>query len=487
MDYICRIKHTISEHQMLCQGDSVLIAVSGGPDSVALLDGLSTLSKDFRFNLSIAHVNHCLRGENSDRDEEFVTVLSQRNGLPLFKRKIRVKELRKGKSLEEAARDERYAFLHEIAKIHGFNKIALGHHADDNAELFIMNLLRGAGLLGLSGIPPVRENLFVRPQIDIPKDAILDYLHEKGLEYVIDETNHDTTILRNRIRHEVIPYLKNIISPSVTNGFTRAAEIFRCEEDCWEKMTTPMLDEILIEKNNAVIWMDGIHFAGYHKAIKRRILRKAIFAIKQNLRRISASHIDAAMEFVLNGPAAGQIDLPDGIHILKDRERFGVCITTYDGLIKRGRKRNRVLSLNGHISAEYKEKPVYDYIVNGPGAVRIKEIGKTVKLAHVSPDNLFEEEFKNPNMAFVDMKELRFPLIIRNIRKGDRFIPLGMKGSQKVTDFFINRKIPHMERMKCPLILSNDEIIWVCGYRMADWVKIKPDTKNIMKFELCLA
>jgi tRNA(Ile)-lysidine synthase len=209
------VKQAIAEHSMFQTGDRVLVAVSGGADSVALIYLLETLAPLFSFRLAIAHLNHCLREKESDRDAEFVLRLAQKLNLPVYleKKDVHKYKRRHKLSLEEAARQVRYRFFNQVAKENGFNKIALGHHYDDNAELVLMFILRGSGPLGLSGIPAVRGDKIVRPLINVRRSEIIDYLTEKKLEYVSDTSNTDLNHQRNKLRHDLIPNILTSYNP----------------------------------------------------------------------------------------------------------------------------------------------------------------------------------------------------------------------------------------------------------------------------------
>ena len=197
------VRETISVHRIFSRGDSVLVAVSGGPDSIALVHVILTLAAEYSLRPAIAHLNHCLRGLDSDRDAEFVIATARQLGVPIYAERKDVLAFQRSHRLspEEAGRKIRYDFYDTVAEKYGFNKIALGHHSDDNAEQVLINLLRGSGPLGLSGIAPVREGKIVRPLICLRRSEIIDYLAEKKLAYVTDKSNTDPAFMRNKIRH----------------------------------------------------------------------------------------------------------------------------------------------------------------------------------------------------------------------------------------------------------------------------------------------
>lgn len=478
--FIKSVSKTIVRYRMLQPRDSVLLGVSGGPDSIALVNTLIHLSIRFPLNIGIAHLNHCLRGENSDNDEKFVSQVSQKLNIPFFTARKDVKKFQKQNklSLEEAARRVRYDFFETTAKDQGYNKIALGHHADDNAELVLMYLLRGSGPLGLSGIRPVREDKYIRPLIHQNREEIMEYLKQNSLAYVTDMTNTDTKFLRNRIRHELIPALKKSYNPNISNTLNRLSSIIRDEEEWINETILPAyLNCVLNEKKDRVKLcipeLDKIPVP-----VKRRIIRKALENVKGNLRRITFSHIEDILKLLHTNKEADlkirALDLPDRIRIKKIRETL---------IISKEKTDLRMLHFNTDL---HNPKP-YNYLIQEPGTMHIKEAGKILKLSVLEPPFTKDIIYKAQNHAFFDMDIVNFPITARNFKPGDRFRPMGISGTQKLKKFFINNKVPVNERNSCPILTCRDKIIWVSGYRIDDSVKITESTRKVLKAELLLA
>ncbi len=318
------VEQTITAYKMFQHGDSVLVGVSGGPDSVALLCMLLTFASRFSLRLGIAHLNHCLRQKDSDSDAEFVVSLARKLNLPYY---IGTEDVRKYQhqnklSLEEAARRVRYAFYENVAEKNRFGKIALGHHSDDNAELVLMYLLRGSGPLGLSGIPPVRDNKFVRPLIRLTRSEIIDFLSANGLKYVSDASNEDTRHLRNRIRHHLIPILKASYNPRIIETLNRLSSIIRDENEWIENIINPVAEHCVSAVENEKIVISVPELEKIHMAGQRRIIRKAIALVKGNLRRVTYTHIKTILNLLQNRPAFGTLDLPDRIRIERNGEKL---------------------------------------------------------------------------------------------------------------------------------------------------------------------
>lgn len=479
------VKQAITAYRMFQPGDSVLICVSGGPDSVALLHILLSLAPEFSCTLGVAHLNHCLRKKDSDNDAEFVASLAKQLDLPCYIKKKDVRKYQKEHklSLEEAARSVRYAFYDQVAEKNGFNKIAIGHHYDDNAELVLMYLLRGSGPLGISGIPPVRNCKngnwqIVRPMISVKRSEIIDFLEAKGLRYVSDKSNNDMRYLRNRVRYQLIPLLKESYNPRIVENLNRLSLIIRCEEKWIERNINSIFKKFTISIGNDKIILSAAGIDEIDPAAQRRVIRKAIAEVKGDLRRITFSHIDSAISLLKSGQPIASIDLPDRIRI--ERNKNLLCFS---------KEKKRLRDIN--TKADDIEPVSFKYNIVKPDSktesVYIKEINLNLKFSKINIENLPDIHCAGQNIAFFDMADIVFPLVLRSFRSGDYFQPLGMAGAQKVKTFFINNKIPKPKRLRCPILLSKGKIIWVAGLRIDDSVKIKPSTRIVLKAELILA
>jgi len=467
------VKQTIASHRMLAAGDSVLIAVSGGPDSVTLADVLRTLAPDYRLRMAIAHLNHGLRRQDSERDAQFVAGLARQLDLPLYAAKKDVRRLQQSAhlSLEEASRKMRYKFFEEISDRYGYNKIAVGHHSNDNAELVLMNLLRGSGPLGLSGIAPVRDGKILRPLILLKRSEIDDYIAERKLSFVTDASNSDLSLRRNRIRHHLIPELEKTYNPAIIDTLNRLATIMRAEDLWFENILSKDYDRCIAVKGPDTVSIDLDRFAGLAAAVRRRMLRRAIGSIKKDLRRITLGHIDAVLTLADKRPGMGRLNLPDGIRVVLKAAELTI----------NNRQSDAPPGAGGSAVIDYR------YTITPPGALSLREIGATIKLAEIGADALPDFNTIGQNLAFFDMDRLQFPLVVRNARPGDRFSPLGLNGTQKVKKYFSDHKIPGSRRRLCPLLLSSGKIIWLAGHRIDNRAKVVSATRRILKAELLLA
>jgi tRNA(Ile)-lysidine synthase len=473
------VKRTIADYKMVASGNAILVGVSGGPDSMALLHILQHLAPEYGLRLAVAHLNHGLRKE-ADDEAEFVATTSAGLGLACHIKKEDVSRFRHRRrlSLEEAARLRRYAFYDDVATRHHFDKIALGHQADDNAELVLMFLFRGSGPVGFAGIPPVRADRIIRPLIRLSRRDILDYLKAVGLAYVTDRTNRDMRFMRNRIRGHLVPLLRRFYNPKISEALNRLADIQR-EEQAW-------IDEIADALYRDARLSDDAHrrllsiaqLVRQPKAAQRRIIRKAIIEIKGDLRRISFAHVRAAVGLLSVDRQDGRLDLPDGIVL----ERIGNTLRVSK---KSGPARPKPDAVEEIYPAAFcygVKKPDEAAVI-----VTVAEIDCRVIFSTVAAGASVNLRQAGQQVAFFDIDSLIFPLTLRNVRAGDCFRPFGLQGSQKIKKYFIDHKVPREKRRACPVLLSGGRIIWLMGHRVADDCRVSPATREILRAEItCL-
>ena len=470
------VDQTIRNHSMIQSGDTVLAGVSGGPDSVALIHILHSLAPKYTLRLAIAHLNHGLRPSEADRDQAFVVSLAKNLEIPLYAETQDVQRYRKKHhlSIEEAARRLRYRFYHHTAEQQRCDKIALGHHVDDNAEQVLMAMLRGSGPLGLAGMPAVRPDRIIRPLINLRRIDILDYLAARGLDYVVDSSNRDLRFLRNKIRTRLIPELQDKYNPKCVESLNRLATILSAEEEWLENHVQKFFTDALVFEQPGRLGLSRTGLTSKPTAVQRRLIRKAVLQVKGNLRRIAFNHIEAVLKLVRQGTPAGAVDLPDGICVWRDGDRLLISESQH--------RRSRPHS--GRLASEV---PDYLYELPGPGVISIKEAGLQIQFSEMPIKQIADWRQTDPQIAFFDRDKLSFPLVTRNFRPGGRFSPLGVSGHQKLKKFFIDHKISRTERIKCPIVLSRNKIIWVAGYRLDNAVKIDTHTRYVLKAELLLA
>ncbi|MBU4208279.1 MAG: tRNA lysidine(34) synthetase TilS, partial [Proteobacteria bacterium] len=344
--------------------------------------------------------------------------------------------------------------------------------------------LRGSGPLGISGIPPVRNGKIIRPLIKLTKSEILEFLAVNELKFVLDKSNNDQRYLRNRIRHHLIPYLKSSYNKRIVETINRFASIIRSEEEWIDDLIKPIFNKSVLAAENNSVALSISSINELHIAAQRRIIRKAIAEIKGNLRRITFSHIESVISLLNSGHAFGCIDLPDRIWIKRDGDT--ISFSREKSLLRDLYKK---LSDENKLSFEYRIlKPEASFKAEiFPRSLLIKELGLNMEFSKIDIKNLPDIHHAGHNVAFFDMDKLSFPLVLRNFRPGDKFQPLGMSGTQKVKKYFINNKVARVQRAKCLILLSQDKIMWVVGYRIDDFFKVKQSARNILKVELFLA
>ena len=460
--FLAAVEATIKQYDMLHEGDTVVVGVSGGPDSVALLHTLISISAGWSLRLVVAHLNHKLRGSAADEEAAFVGRLARSLGIPCEIQSENVSKFRieQRLSLQEAARTIRYAFYDDVASRHGADKIALGHQAHDNAESVLIHLLRGTGPRGLSGIPPVRTGRIIRPFIHTTRQDILTFLGNRGIEYVRDRSNADLKYLRNRIRHELLPHLEEHYNPNVVSALNRLASIIRDEEKFLDLEANRTFDKLSLEKRSDCVTLPVGKLSHIHPALLRRLIRRAVSHLTGNVRRFGHVHVEAVSRLITGGSPSGHLDLPKGVGVILDRQEIKFFL--------RGPE----------------EPPAFEYDIPGLQTTVIEEIGITLKLSECLRNEVSDPKTYPREIALFDMDTVTFPLKVRNFRAGDRFSPLGMSGSQKVKAFFINQKVPQSERKRCPILLSGENILWLVGYRTAESAKITEQTKRVLKAEL---
>lgn len=471
MNLLAHFQHKI---RALDIGDKIVIGVSGGPDSVALLHLFVESQPVFDFRLQVVHVNHMIRGQESDGDEAFVIELAERWGIPCRVEKVDVPALAADQklSIEAAARQARYtALIREAIRVSA-PVIAVAHNAGDQAETVLMHILRGSGLAGLRGMQtfgPVPDAylpaetsprpLLIRPLLDVPREAIDAYCAEHGLNPRLDHTNLDTAYTRNRLRHELIPALESV-NPAFQMALNRMASVLAADYDLVQQQADQAWERIVTEKGEHLIRLDRNTWRELPLALQRETIRRAVEQLRDLLSDLSFKHIDQAVRVAQGGQNRAQAILPDGLRLWVDYD--SLVIESYKHqptrpdwpLLEPGTMLNgNQLDLPGSpwllLLSRYegqREGPTWDALIADPWAAL---------LAIPSASPTFQLRTRQP---------------------GDRFQPQGAGGSQKLSDFMINAKIPAAWRDHLPLLLVDDQIAWMCGWRVDQRFVVDPNT-----------
>jgi tRNA(Ile)-lysidine synthase len=463
-----RVARTIDRYAMLAEGDRVLVAVSGGADSTALLHILNALASDLGITLAVAHLNHGLRGRAADDDARFVEGMAGRLKLKFHCHRIQLDP--SAGSLEDSGRRARYAFFNRLAEDHGYTKIALGHHMDDNAEAVLLHLLRGSGIRGLSGIPPVRDQGIVRPLMELRRVEITSFLEEYQLAYVQDSSNADMRFDRNRVRQHLIPFLQKHFNTNVVAVLNRTADLCWQEERWLRALLSPILKETVASVNPESMTLHIHRLMTEPLAAQRRLIRDALRKWCGTLKGISADHIENLIG-LLNPQSEGKrICLPNRIGV--ERTRSHLCFNFRQG---RG-------------CLPYSEAADFLYQVPLPDPhsimMDIAESGFRFRFAMMQNFSTDDLDIADVNTAWFDIDKLIFPLSIRNFKPGDRMSLLGMQGHQKIKKLFGDRKIPIDRRHCMPILVSGDEIIWVAGIRRSALAIPTSRTTQVLKVQI---
>jgi len=451
-----KVRQTIAKYNMLSPGDSVLLALSGGPDSVCLLDCLLSLKEKLGVTVFAAHVNHMLRGEASDRDEAFVKTLCGRKNVPLFVKRIDIFALAKEKkiSTELAARVTRYQFFEETCREREIAKIATAHQLDDHAETVFFNLIRGAGLKGMSGIAPVRGNI-VRPLLFVSRREIEYYIEENHLSFVSDETNFENIYTRNQIRHTLIPLAKKL-NPSFLDSVKKSAHIARAANDYVTLQAKEAFRRLATAENGSVfLSLEG--YLSLHEALKFPVISLCV-------REAGAENPTFDLFEEIEKMAFSKT-------VSKRRAFQNIVVqTTYGGLIfekfspkendfffcrKLSENQGRFFSKREKFRIFYEIQPLYTEIIQ-----------------------------KKLNTAVLDCGKIKTIVYARERKKGDRYTPLGFSGSKSVKKMMIDKKIPRTLRDEIPVFADEEGILWVPGFPVCERCKTDENTKLFLYIEV---
>lgn len=461
-----KVRRSVS--RMIRPGDRVLVAVSGGVDSVSLLHLLHDLREEFRFELSLAHLNHMARGKASLEDARFVERLGKELGLTVHVAKINVGEERKNlkTSFQEAGRILRYRFLECTLKSVGGNKLALGHTADDQAETVLMNLLRGTGLKGLAGMSPVRGSI-IRPLLECSRAEVEGYLKSRKLEFRSDATNAEKYYLRNRVRHDLIPFLETF-NRNMKSNLAETSRIIRDDDECLSEQTDRIFPEIAVSlEERPAVAINIQEFTRQSPAIQKRLVRRAIESLKGELRRISSRHVREIIGLFRDPREGKRICLPDN---------FTACTRRESIEIKRNRASGESILINRGLAGQTTELKIPGWTDwSGTG---LKFQTRLLPFCQLTwPPGI-------SNQAYLDYDKTGQFIQARFFRPGDRFVPLGMKGRKKLKAFFIDEKIPRETRKRIPVLTTRaDDIIWVYGRRISESYRVTAETRNVLFIE----
>ncbi len=461
-DYCCREK-------LVSEGDSVLLAVSGGPDSLALLDLFDRLREDWNLKLGVFHLDHCLR-EDASKEAEFVRQQCDKRDINCWLEEVDVKEVKKrrGGSTEEIARELRLSLIYKYLRREEMDRAALGHQANDRAETIIFNLVRGAGMNGLSGISPCSNHWgypFIRPLLDFTRNQLENYCDSRSLEPRIDRSNFSLDYDRNKIRQKLIPYLENNFNPELVQILNSMAELISEEHEFLNGLAKRCFRQHAEIENEHRIDVEYEPLKDLDRVLRRRLWRLIVEKLLGSTEGFYRDHIEMMEEILRKAGRESKsrdYHLPAGVLV---REEYGV------------------LSFRDQVWQKLNESDDYHIRVEEPGEIELPG-GDNLRLEIQNLPEDWRDQAENPETAFLDAEAISWPLTIRTRRPGDRFQPLGMSGRKKLKDFFIDEKVPRHRRDKIPLLVDNSgKIIWIVNMRCDHRFRVASATEKILRVD----
>lgn len=456
--YLQKIRRYIRQHEMLLGGERVLIAVSGGIDSMTLLDIVARIAPTLRMELAVAHFDHGLRGEESQEDAAFVVDQAKLRGLKTYVGRGDVKRLATQfrLSIEEASRKARYQFLERVSQRHNYTVVLTAHTANDNAETVLLNLIRGTGVSGLAAIPPVRllaEGILLgRPLLGIERSEVEAYAAEMDVAWREDSSNQSKQFTRNRVRHELLPKLAEF-NPSIVSTLNMTAEIMRGMEQHLGSAVEMAMKRVVMGDGEENVDFSINQLKHYLPAIQAELVQRVV-SRKFDLPPISYGAVDRTLSLLWKETGT-KVELGAGVSALRDRDMLTVRCEPPPAI-----QVNRNFHAGETVQTEY-------------GTITSERLERAnVRFT------------RNSNIEFVDADKVSENLTLRTWREGDRFRPLGMIGEKKISDFLVDSKVSLDRKRGVMVVADGENIIWVCGMRLDDRYKVEQGTKSAIRLEL---
>ena len=453
-DLIDRVEGSVRAERMCRPGDRVLAACSGGPDSTALLDLLARLQGKLGIELGVVYIDH-RQFKGSAPIRKRVQGLCRRRGLCFHGLALEGPHALPPGSNEDALRGARYALFSEVMAREGYQRLATGHSRSDQVETVLMRILRGTGVAGLAGIPAVREERYIRPLLSCSREELQTYLRARRLGWIDDPTNRKRSILRNRIRLQVLPFLQRHVQPAVDQALLRLSVAAARDQEALEQWAATLPTHPGRQQER---W---VALSGLHKvpdAVRLRVVLSMLRALHHPGANLEQSRMDAILTQIARaGPGESWVmDLPGGFAAGVSRERFWI---RRQGIAARAPFRIRV---------------------EGPGEIDLPNGGGRLRFA-LQPG--WDRTVASPGRVFFDGRQILFPLEVRSVQKGDRLRSWGGPGSRKVARLLLDAKIPRQERPGVPLVVKGREVLWVAGFRRADFAPVEVDCDSVLSIE----
>ena len=455
------VRQTIKRENLIEKNDKILIALSGGPDSICLLDIMIKLKDEYNLTLYAAHLNHRIRGIDAQEDSLFCQKICKKNNVTFFVKNIDIPELavQQSRGVEEVARDVRYDMFFDIKNKLGINKIAVAHNLDDQAETILMKMFRGSGIQGLRGIDYKRKDGIIRPLLDIYKSQINEYCDVNNLNPRIDKTNFESDYSRNKVRLDLIPYIENNYCENIKQILSRTANVIRDDYNYIEKVSKEHYELLVKNKSDDEIILDLPLLKNTDTAIQKRVIRLAILDIMGNLNNIENVHIVDSLS-LLEKSDGKIINLPKNLKAYIKNEDY--VITTKN---------------------QENEEITYEYKIEINGKTVVNEIGLTVTTSVLPAKDSLALPVSKYIKVF-DYDKIVGSLYVRSRKIGDKLSPIGLTGTKKIKDILINKKIPADTKYMFPIISDDEQILWLLGYRISENYKIDDSTQRVIRIQL---
>ncbi|MCK4847009.1 MAG: tRNA lysidine(34) synthetase TilS [Deltaproteobacteria bacterium] len=454
-------KDYILTEGIITDGTTVCVGVSGGVDSMVLLHALSSVREELRLTLIVCHLNHNLRAQESERDFKFVKAAAKSLGLKFESKKLTKKSLdaKRGESLQAWARGERKDFFESIARKYNSKAIALAHNADDQAETIIMRMMKGASLTGLRGIE-AKSGIYLRPMLNTSRAEIKAFAKKNKVAFVEDSSNKSLKYLRNKVRLRFIPLIEKEYNPNIRATLVRMARGLKRDDDYIDKAATKNFKR-LAKKGKKKVTFERKKLLRVDAALLPRLLLKSVASMGEDASGIRTPQIESFLSTIKSRRSNLTIELTKGLYL--QRAYDTISIST--------------------IKPKPREETFGEVRLKIPGVTLIEELGCKLTTAVITPS---KRATNDKNTASFDLDEIEGAITVRTFQAGDRLKPLGMEGTKKVKDIFIDAKVPLLDRQSIPILISksNNEILWVAGLRQARTFKVEKKTRRVVKITL---
>jgi len=461
---LSQLVRTVRQQQLFHSGHHILVAVSGGADSIALLSLLHRLADPWRLKLTVVHCNYGLRGAESNGDESFVRTFCLERHLPLVIHSPKLAKRRENSSFQAAARKARYDFMGQLAQEVGADRIAVGHTANDQAETILMWMLRGAGLAGLAGMPYVRETKIIRPLLVSTREEVLEYLKHEGLAHRLDSSNEKSLYHRNRIRRELLPVITKL-APAAVHVLQRQADLLREDEYYLKTVTTKLMRNLVSHSPEGVQQLNRQAVMELPVALQRRLVRAVLRTYEEEGRASTIRVVESVRLALLKGRSGAQLSLKQ------------VLVSVDQGSVQFSPATEMYRNQPG---SEYKTSECL--VLSVPSIVYWAKTNQQINVQHITRHDADQVGATlSAERVLFDAERYSAPLQVRSWRAGDRFCPQGMKGkSKKLQDFFTDRKIAGHRRENIPLLVAPEGILWVVGMRQDERFLVSRNTTRCL-------